>query len=919
MLKRVANFSIRRRFALGAFAITLAACLGIGAVAYLQARKSLFEQAATSLEAVAASQARAIDTVVGDYKDRAAAVAAEVRLFRSITPGSSDASLQQLLSSVVAADRLIVQLTLTGPEDRVLASSAPAQSRVVAQGSVSDRLEDSSVALHGIVISDSGDHLLVLSTETDLAQRLYAWIDPTDLYAITQDYSGLGETGETTLASRDANGDALFLTPIRFDPDAAMTRVVEKTQLDVPMTQALLGNQTRMSDGAVDYIGVPVVAATRYLPNLDWGLVAKIQVPELEAPIRRLRNWVVGISVAVLGLAALVSYWFSSGITLSIRSMIETSRRIAAGDTSLRLPVPASNDVGDLARSVNAMLDRLQAASAEVESQSTLKEAILETVDDGIVTVDRDGKIMTYNPACQSIFGYSAAEAIGAPVALLMPRHHAVDHDRYMESYLTTGRKRIIGTSREVEGRRKNGEIFPLDLSIGETRFRDERVFVGMLKEITHRKELERANTRHVEVIQLLQRTTAAANEASSLEQAVEVVLQQFCAHLRWPVGHFWMTDPEDKIPVEHDRLWYLADPLAFAAFREASDELRPEIIDMDADPEGDSRDPVWIADLSMDVHSPRREAAVSSGLRSGLAAPILIGTQTVAILEFYTTDELPADKEVLRIVGQVAQQLGRVYERVRNTVALKRREFELSRTNNHLEDFAYVASHDLRAPLRGIDNLAQWIAEDLEEAMTEESRHNFERLFGRVRRLERLIDDLLAFSRAGRIKQKPEMFDSATVVSAYAATIDLPAEAMVCIVGELPVFNSYRVPFETVIRNLIDNAIKHHDRAEMRIEVACEEEGGDFIFSVADDGPGIAPEYQERIFGLFQTLQPRDDKEASGMGLAVVRRMVETVGGRVWVESNPEERWTRFSFSWPRAHKNGHSMGASDEENQAA
>ena len=578
MFKRVTHFSIRRRFALGAFAITLAACLGIGAVAYLQARKSLFEQAATSLEAVAASQARAITTIVEDFKDRIAIVAAEVRLFRSTAAGSSETSLRQLLSSAVAADHAIIQLTLTGPNGEAVASSAATQNRVVVKGTDGDYLGDSAVELHGNVVSAAGAHLIVLSTAIDEALRLYAWFDPKSLYAITQDYTGLGETGETILASRDGNGDALFLTPIRFDPDAAMTRVIEKTQRNVPMTQALMGKQTRMSDGAVDYIGLPVIAATRYLPNLDWGLVAKVQVRELEAPIRRLRNWVIGISVAVLGLAAVLSYWFSSGITLSIRSMIDASRRIAAGDTGLRLPVPASNDVGDLAKSVNAMLDRLQAASAEVESQSTLKEAILETVDDGIVTVDRAGTILTYNPACESMFGYSPEEAIGKPVTLLMPQHYAVEHDRYMDNYLTTGQRRIIGIGREVEGKRKNGEVFPLDLSVGETRFRDEKVFVGMLKEITHRKELEQANARHVEVIQLLQRTTAAANEASSLEQAVEVVLQQFCAHLRWPVGHFWMTDPEDKIPVEHDRLWYLADPLTFAAFREASDELRMSI-----------------------------------------------------------------------------------------------------------------------------------------------------------------------------------------------------------------------------------------------------------------------------------------------------------------------------------------------------
>ena len=914
-----AQSSIFRRIALGAFAISLVACLGVGTVAYHQAKQGLFQGAAAELEAVASSQARAIETVVENYKDRIVIIATEVRLFQAIEPGSGGPTLGRLLRESAAVDDSIVQLTITDERGGIVTSTVSSSEVVAVEPNNSSVSDDAGVWVHGIVVSPSSAHMLGLSAPIGNGDRLYAWLDPRDLYAIVQDYTGLGDTGETMIAFRNADGNALFLTPIRFDPKAALTRSVDKTRLDVPMTQALMGNEITMAGDTVDYLGNPVIGVTRYLPTLDWGLVAKIHLSEVEQPIQMLRNWIVGITVAVLGFAAIFSLWFSRGITSPIRSMTEASQKIASGAEDLRLPVLSGDDFGRLAESVNVVLDRLQSTSEQSESHSALHEAVLQTVVDGVVTIDQAGNILTYNTACESIFGYRTEEVIGQPVTMLMPRHFAIEHDDYINNYIETGKKKIIGIGREVEGKRKSGEVFPLDLAVGSARHGNEMVFVGVLKDITDRKALEQANVRNVEVIRLLQRITAAANQADSLESVAEVVLQQICAHLRWPIGHLWKLDGEGGAASKADRLWYLADPLSFAPFREATDALQLEMIESEAGQAQVSGESVWVVDLARDLASPRRNAAETCGLHSGFAVPIDVGGKAVAILEFFTTDVLSVDKEMLRIAGQVAAQLGRVYERVRNTAILTKREYDLSRTNKHLEDFAYVASHDLKAPLRGIDNLAQWIAEDLEASMTEESLRHFDRLFGRVKRLERLVDDLLAFSRAGRIKQRMDEVDCAAIIGTHIDSLDLPASAEVVLAPDLPTFRTYRVPLETVFRNLIGNAIKHHDSPEMRIAVSWEEQDDHIVFTVTDNGPGIPKDYHERIFGLFQTLKPRDDMEASGMGLAVVRRLVEAVGGRIWVNSVPEERWTCFSFSWPRTHKDGYLQEDPDEQHQAA
>jgi PAS domain S-box-containing protein len=237
-------------------------------------------------------------------------------------------------------------------------------------------------------------------------------------------------------------------------------------------------------------------------------------------------------------------------------------------------------------------------------------------------------------------------------------------------------------------------------------------------------------------------------------------------------------------------------------------------------------------------------------------------------------------------------------------------RTAELERSNRELDQFAYVASHDLKGPLRGIDNLAAWITEDAGPVLPEASKRHLDLLQGRVRRLERLLDSLLAYSRAGRLTGLAEPVDTAVLVQEVVELLDAPEAFVFELEGSLPTIETYRAPLEVVFRNLLSNAVKHAGRPDGRVRVSAHpadgEHGGDegdgaFVaFVVEDDGPGIPPEYHERIFGLFQTLRPRDDVEGSGMGLAVVKKTVESLGGAIRVESSPGVG-TTFYFTWPR------------------
>jgi PAS domain S-box-containing protein len=223
-----------------------------------------------------------------------------------------------------------------------------------------------------------------------------------------------------------------------------------------------------------------------------------------------------------------------------------------------------------------------------------------------------------------------------------------------------------------------------------------------------------------------------------------------------------------------------------------------------------------------------------------------------------------------------------------------------LEERNQELNSFVHIVSHDLKAPLRGITNLSQWIEEDLEERLSAESQENMALLRSRVHRMETMIDGLLEYARVGRTAATVEPVAVKELLAEVIDSVAPPPTFHIHLAPNLPTLYTKRLWLSQVFANLIGNGVKHHNLLNGCIRISCHDRGDFYEFVVADDGPGIAPEYHDKIFMIFQVGSTQDSQNSSGIGLSIVKKIVETERGTIHLESEPG-KGTTFYFTWPK------------------
>jgi PAS domain S-box-containing protein len=508
---------------------------------------------------------------------------------------------------------------------------------------------------------------------------------------------------------------------------------------------------------------------------------------------------------------------------------------------------------------------------------------IVESISEGAATLAADGTIFYCNQTLARLLGLPLANVIGADLAEFVAPD---DSDRYTQ-LLAQGS--LAPSKGEVSLRAAAGRDVPVLLSCSPLQLDEVQGICIVVTDLTEQKR----QAEHLIQTKLRLQQEMALRESeerfrSTFEQAAVGIAhtalsgvylrvnQRFCDITGYPRAALTGKNVQD-ITHPDDLTLDLGLRGKLLAGELNGMRLEKRLIRADGSP-------VWVqvtGSLAFDPDSKEPLYFIS------------------VVEDISERKALTLENERLFYAARAAERtLRQLNETLEERVA--ERTAELQRSNRELDRFAYVASHDLKAPLRAIDNLSKWIETDAREVLPPASREHLAKLRGRVQRMERLLDDLLAFSRAGRIQHAPEHVHTTALVRSVFDLLSPPADFRLLLDDNMPELMTQRVPLETVLRNLMGNAIKHHHRPDGSIHVSAKDLGDMFEFCVVDDGPGIAANFHERIFDLFQTLQPRDQVEGSGMGLAIVKKTVESMGGTICVDSDIGQG-AAFRFTWPK------------------
>ena len=506
-------------------------------------------------------------------------------------------------------------------------------------------------------------------------------------------------------------------------------------------------------------------------------------------------------------------------------------------------------------------------------------ELVLNAIPGGVYATNLEGRATLVNDGASRLLGWTGADLIGRVL------HEVIHHTRADGSAYPLDECPLYHTLRDGETRRteqdvywrKDGTSIPIEFSSHP--IRRDGVLVGAL--VTFHDLTERR--RNEERTQQLVREQFARAKAEFQHAQLRDVLAQAPALICVTRGPRHVIETANEEYLAATGAADLVGKTMAEAFPEAGGDHIALLDEVFAS--GETRRGEEAASPLFTGHGPngRRFNYVIQPLRDDSGTVYGLLTHAVDVTaQVRARDALLVTERDLR----------------RRADELSRLASALERSNRELDAFAYAASHDLRAPLRGIANLAQWIEEDLHDRLSDETREMLALMRSRMHRMEGLIEGLLEYSRAGRVHHDIESIDTGRVVKDAVDLLAPPEEASVIVAADLPTLTGERLPLQQVFLNLIGNAIKHANRADLKIAISVRDAGEFYEFAVADNGPGIAPQFQDRIWGIFQTLEARDKVEGTGIGLALVKKLVESQGGRVWVESAPGAGAT-FRFLW--------------------
>jgi PAS domain S-box-containing protein len=501
---------------------------------------------------------------------------------------------------------------------------------------------------------------------------------------------------------------------------------------------------------------------------------------------------------------------------------------------------------------------------------------LLEAAPDAMVVVNQNGEMVLLNVQAEKQFGYRRDELLGLPVTTIIPEGFA---ERLIADALRPAAEALaqqIGTGIELIGRRKDGGAFPIEIMLSPHESAEGVLVTAAIRDISVRREAEKQLIQMTQDLSLKHRLLHSVVEGTSDPIYIRdredrfILANSACAKL-------YHRSENDMVGIR------LRDLMPEGPYRVIADSDR-EIMRM-----GTTRTVEEIAELDgvdrifLTTKGPYRDADNKTIGTIGIARDI--------------TELRKLDEARLEVLTHDIRGRKTAAEHLANTVA------ELKRSNDELEHFAYIASHDLQEPLRMVASYTQLLAERYKGRLDADADDFITFAVDGAIRMQQLISDLLAYSRAGANVGQPHEISSERALNVALVNLQAAiAQSGAAVTHDaLPGIIMDELQLTQIFQNLIGNAIKYRGAEFPRVHVSCiTSDSSEWIFSVRDNGLGIDSQYFEKIFVLFQRLHLREEFEGTGIGLSICKKLLNRIGGRVWVASQLQEGST-FSFSVPK------------------
>jgi signal transduction histidine kinase/HAMP domain-containing protein len=707
------------------------------------------------------------------------------------------------------------------------------------------------------------------------------------LDALHQVAAGLGPALKTRILARVAE-----LRDLIDGPGSIFG--VRKRELElIAEGERLLGENAELSRQLTAAVDRLVARAEREIRNANLKALS----------VQRLSTWVL-VAVVILSLvSSTLIIWFYVGRNLIARltALNNSMMAIAGGRLEAAIPAGGSDEIGDMAKALAGFRDTAievrETNLREIrEARRRLTDAI-ESISEGFILFDSEDRLVLSNSRYRENLYPGLADVMvsGTPFETVLRRGAECGLIKGTEGHVDEWVAERLALHRNPRGPHMQQQRDGRWIQISERKTEDGGM-VAVYTDVTGLKQAEQALREQSEFLRLNQVITRAANEAASVEDAMQIALDRVCANTGWPVGHLYLFDDAagDLAPA---KIWHIDHPDHFETFRKVTETTRfasgvglpGRVLASGA--------PAWIRDVTQDSNFPRAQLITEINVKGAFAFPVLVGPKVAAVLEFFSGKAAEPDKQLLEVMAQIGTQLGRVIERTEAAEQLLAAKDQAETATRAKSRFLANMSHELRTPLNVIIGLTEMLRDDAKEQGEDDAFESLENIFGESQHLLHLIEEILDLSKieAGKLGLHLEDFDVSDFIRGLEPTAQpLARKNGNCLTincpDDLGIMYADATRLRQVVLNLLSNSCKFTEKGKVVLEALRDSEDGvDWItFMVTDTGIGMTPEQMDKLFEEFTQADSSMTRKfgGTGLGLAISRRLCRMMGGDVTLTS---------------------------------